>query len=710
MAIRTGGEVERLVADLHSSDLVRREAAVARLRVVGARAIDRLGALADTGADAATRASALKALEGIDNPRVIDIARKAVRDSDMSVRIAAIAALRGWVTRERGTQLLEVLSGIALDPAQAGPVRLAALDALSDLPRDLVQPLVDQVPKAPAADADDPLAVREWVAAHEHAPLSQLHAVVVRVRERERAERSGEQRREWLVTRGTVHHLLARRGSRVALYDLRETFDAATDPLPLDFLSAIAAIGDASCLEPMARAWAAVPGDAWWRERLSDAAAEIMRRARVGGRSAAATRIRARWPGFLVALAACALAWATVAFAQIGDEPFDAIDHPAIAYNSAPLSDPVTRLARAVQGGSVKLAFDPVSGYLRALLDALKVPVDSQLAVFSKTSLQSPIINPKNPRTIFFNDSVAVAWPRDGFIEIASQDPRQGIVFYAIEQRQVDKPQFIRPDRCLMCHYSYATLYVPGLLRRSVVTEATGRTAPQFGNYVVDDRTPFAQRWAGWYVTGRSGSMAHLGNSAILDANDPSTSVAAASSNRDSLAGFFDTTGYLSQYSDIVAHLVFDHQVRTINVITRVGWEMRVAVADRQANIDVLRGRLARELADALLFVGEPRWPSKVEGTSGFAATFRAGGLRDHKGRSLRELDLGHRLMRYPCSYLIYSDAFDALPADVKTATYARLREILSGADHDSRYAFLTAADRQAILEILADTKPDFAR
>jgi hypothetical protein len=707
VAIRTGGEVERLVADLRGGDTVRREAAVARLRVAGARALDRLTTLAVSDPDPACRAAALKALEGIDDPRVVSAARRALDDPDTHVRAAAIGALRGWVSREPGTDLLAALSGVALDPSQDGTVRLAALDALSDLPRDVVQPLVDQMPRTPAADADDPVAVREWIAEHEQAPLSQLHAAIVRIRERERAERAPDRRRDWLVARGAVHHVLARRGSRVALYDLREAFDAATEPLPLDFLTAVTAIGDATCLEPLARAWTAVPGDAWWRDRVRDAGAEIARRAHLGSRSAAARRIRVRWPGFLTALVIGVLALAGTIAAQIGHEPFDAFDHPAIAYATAPLSDPVTTLARQIQSGDVTLTFDPESGYLRSLLDALHVGIDSQLAVFSKTSLQRGIISPRNPRTIFFNDSVAVAWPRGGFIEIASQDPREGVVFYALEQRETARPQFIRPDQCLSCHYSYTTLYVPGLLSRSVVTETSGRIAPQLGNYTVDDHTPFAERWAGWYVTGRSGAMAHLGNAVVAEAGAP---VAAAPSAQASLTPLFDTSGYLSPYSDIVAHLVFDHQTRMINLLTRAGWEMRVAAADHRSDIDALRTRLAEGLVDGLLFVGEPAWPGPIEGSSGFAESFSARGPRDRRGRSLRDLDLTHRLMRYPCSYLIYSDAFDALPADLVSAVYARLHAVLSGTDRDPRYAFLSTADRQAITEILTDTKPHFAR
>ncbi len=233
---------------------------------------------------------------------MVQVAVTALAGSDVLVAIAALAVLRGWVAQEAGTRVLEVLTGIAVDRARDPEVRLAALDALSELPRDLVQPILEQAAISPEAQAaaDDPLTVREWVSARgREAPLSKLHDTIGRVRERERAEPSSQRRQEWLVARGTVHAALAQRGSRVALYDLREAFDAATTPLPLDFLTAVTAIGDESCLEPMARAWAASPGEAWWRARLVEAATDIMRRGRIGGRSAVVKRLRLKWAGFV---------------------------------------------------------------------------------------------------------------------------------------------------------------------------------------------------------------------------------------------------------------------------------------------------------------------------------------------------------------------------------------------------------------------------
>lgn len=294
-------DLERLISDLGASEPIRRDAAVARLRVAGRRALPRLSAFLASDPAPVARAAALNALDGIDDPRAVEPALAATSAPDPDVVIAALTVLRGWVAREDGTRVLDALATLALDRERGARIRLAALDALSDLPRHLVQPILEQAPPADArALDDDPATVRAWLAAGgRREALSVLHDLVVRVRERERTEPSPDVRHAWQTTRAAVHASLAERGSRVALYDLRETFDAATTALPPDFLTAITAIGDAGCLEPMARAWAAAPGDTWWRQRLAGAAADIMRRTRVSGRSAVVKRIRSKWTGFL---------------------------------------------------------------------------------------------------------------------------------------------------------------------------------------------------------------------------------------------------------------------------------------------------------------------------------------------------------------------------------------------------------------------------
>lgn len=405
-------------------------------------------------------------------------------------------------------------------------------------------------------------------------------------------------------------------------------------------------------------------------------------------------------------MAATGWLWAVSGAAQ--SSPFGAIDpaHPAVGYAGI-AEDPVATLAGDLRSGARSLAFEPRTGYLGALLEALAVPVESQVVVFSKTSLQAPLISARNPRAIYFNDDVAVAWMNGGFIEIAAQDSHRGTVFYVLPQARDGAAVPRRDGRCLRCHQALATLGVPGMLARSVPSAADGAILPWLGNYVTDHRSPLAERWGGWYVTGTIADQAHLGNAPV--ANPRARELPAVGTGTlDTLADRFDTSNYLSPLSDVVALLVFDHQVGMQNVLTRLGWEARILAhdgRDHDASVEALRDT-ARVVVDYLLFVDEVP-VTGVAGTSGFASIFSARGPRDRQGRSLRDFDLDGRLFQYPCSYLIYSDSFTGLPAAAKEAVFDRLGQVLGDADPDPRYDRLSPEDRRSIVEILRDTLPD---
>lgn len=306
-------------------------------------------------------------------------------------------------------------------------------------------------------------------------------------------------------------------------------------------------------------------------------------------------------------------------------------------------------------------------------------------------------------------------------MELAAEDPKQGVIFYTLNQQPTEKPQFIRQESCLDCRVSYSSLGVPGMLVRSVFPGPDGTPVRELGDYITDDRSPIEQRWGGWYVTGKTGSIRHMGNAIVTDAARPQSFAANQTLNLESLKAQFDTSGYLSPYSDIVALTVFEHQMHMVNLFTRVGWEIRVALYQERMD-KALRGRritegllrdASTELADYMLFVDEAPPLDKIHGTSGFAEAFSAEGPRDSKGRSLHQLDLQQRLMRYPCSYMIYSEAFDGMPEQAREATYKRMWQILSGEEKSPRYSKLFLANRQAIVEILRETKtslPDYFR
>jgi hypothetical protein len=389
-------------------------------------------------------------------------------------------------------------------------------------------------------------------------------------------------------------------------------------------------------------------------------------------------------------------------------------DHPSIQYSTRPATDRVSRLNHVLTSGTASLVRDARTGYLKPVLDALRLPVESQLLVFSKTGIQRDYTSPHNPRAIFFDEGVVVAYvPGAPALEIAAHDREQGVVFYTLDQTAASSPTFTRRTTCLACHVSAATLDVPGLIVRSNVVGDDGNLLPEMASQTIDHTTPHTQRWGGWFVTNRAvdppyQALGHMGN--ITFTVHP-TSGPAILSNKvmvEWLNSDPEARAYLSSASDIGGLLAFDHQSHAINLLTRLDWESRIAASAGQ--LDLSQGELGdrvNELADYLLFVGEFPPIVPVTPRPGFAEHLAARAPKDRLGRSLGELDLTARLLRYPCSYMVYSEAFDGLPPSVRAAIYRRMFAILSGQDPSRRYAHLSADDRRAVVEILRDTKPD---
>jgi hypothetical protein len=393
---------------------------------------------------------------------------------------------------------------------------------------------------------------------------------------------------------------------------------------------------------------------------------------------------------------------ATAMRAQDRATPSELRDHPQIKYSTTPPQDAVAHLNQELAAGTRKLSRTEKHGYLESVLAALNVPAESQVLVFSKTSFQAPRINPQNPRALYFNDTVSVGWVRGGeVLELAAQDPRQGTMFYTLEQSGDDPPRFVRNAACIACHTGETTLDIPGLFAGSNYIDEKGNTvySPIFST---EQRTPFDMRWGGWYVTGTHHGR-HLGNAVATDMSDVTKMATPANWNLADLSGRFDTAAWLRPTSDIVALLVLEHQMRMTNLMTRVNWEARVGptLAGRPMS------KAVEELVDYLLFVDEAELPGPIVGSNDYAKTFAAGAPRDPRGRSLKDLDLQQRLFRYPCSYLIYSAQFDALPADVRQQIYQRMYEVLAGGDPDPRYTQLSEDRRRAVIDILIATKPD---
>jgi hypothetical protein len=374
---------------------------------------------------------------------------------------------------------------------------------------------------------------------------------------------------------------------------------------------------------------------------------------------------------------------------------------------TAVLNDPVALLGRQIERGEVKLEYSQNGwGYLSSLLKHLDLNSDSQILVFSKTSFQLTKISPKTPRAIFFNDKVAVGSVQDGSVfEFTALDPSQGLIFYTLDTQQAAVPRFERRfSECLNCHGP-----ANGLVVSSVYPSAEGMpfvTGTFFEG--IDHRTPIENRWGGWYVTGTHGSARHMGNSFAPNPDRPFDLDQRDSQNLTSLTDRLDVTKYLTPTSDIVALLTIEHQARMTNLITAVSQQFRRAL--NYGALESSRASLDRgvgELVDYMLFVDEAPLRDPVRGVSTFTETFPQRGPRDKRGRSLRDFDLRKRLFRYPLSYMIYSDIFEAMPAAARERIYRRLYDVLTGQDQASKYAHLSDDDRLAILQILRETKPN---
>jgi hypothetical protein len=394
-----------------------------------------------------------------------------------------------------------------------------------------------------------------------------------------------------------------------------------------------------------------------------------------------------------------------------------------INYRSENLSDPVAKLQAKLDRGEIKLQYDPGHGYLRSVLEALRVPLSSQTLVFSKTSFQYPKISPDRPRALYYNDDVYVGQVHDGrSLEFVSFDPMQGAIFYIMDEHNVEHPKFERSELdCVQCHVANGpTRGIPGVMLRSVYVSPSGTQAAGTPAFITGQESPWKDRFGGWYVTGSYGHQAHLGNAILSDGAHPEDLDKTAGANLADLSNRLDTSVYLTKYSDIVAHLVLAHQTQMHNLITQTNYQTRLALyADEAKNqkgglpagtiSDAARQQFqkpAEQLVRYILFANEAPLEDQVKGTSGFAEEFAAKGPRDARGRSLRDFDLRTRIFKYPCSYLIYSEAFDAIPGPAKEYIFRRMFEVLSGREQGPEFASLSNEDRRAILEILVATKP----
>ncbi len=390
-------------------------------------------------------------------------------------------------------------------------------------------------------------------------------------------------------------------------------------------------------------------------------------------------------------------------------------------YFSKDAKDPVTLLMKRVQRGEVLIKEPNGKPLVERLLRELGLNKDTQILVFSRTSLQRREVSYSNPRALYFNESVYLGWMPNGRIEIASFDPELGPIFYF--QRELDdasSPLLARTRSCLGCHAGDATNFLPGSLGRSVYPDKSGRSLRSIDDYRRSGHhIPLHDRYGGWFVSGNHGAMRHMGNAIASREGGKITIDREQFANLEKLDRFFSTEAYPAPGSDIAALLVFDHQVTMHHRLVEAAYRARQSLFDskldpKETDVSKLsKGRSTDEflegrdkVVDYLLFRDETPIP-KVSCDPAFRRAFSANRIADRRKRSLKDLRLDGRIFENRCSYMIYSPTFDQFPPMLKGAIYARIHEILTSPKPVEGFDYLGKEEKRRILEILDETKED---
>ncbi len=423
---------------------------------------------------------------------------------------------------------------------------------------------------------------------------------------------------------------------------------------------------------------------------------------------------------FLIAAIICMM----VATSSQARTPFDA---PPINYSSAKVTDDISELQKKLDSGKIKLKFDEKHGYLKSVLEHLKIPHSSQTLVFSKTSFQRPHISSRKPRAVYFADDVYIGWVQEGdVIEVSAVDPQLGAIFYSLEQKKTAKPKFHRQiESCMLCHSSSFGNRVPSHVIRSIYPNKSGFPIGGSYTYRTTDKSPMKERFGGWYISGMHGKKHHMGNVMFRNSAETQKPNFQRSGNVKDLNKLFNVKPYISSHSDIVAHYVLTHQATMHNQITAANYEVRKVLyaesknqkktedAKQPSKLDPLTqlkiNQAANRLIKYMLFAEAAPLAAPLQGTSSFQKDFVALAKKDKQGRSLRDFGLKTRLFKYPCSFVIYTDSFDGLPDLLKKEVYAKLRSILSGKETSKDFDHISKENKKAIYEILLETKQDFA-
>lgn len=398
----------------------------------------------------------------------------------------------------------------------------------------------------------------------------------------------------------------------------------------------------------------------------------------------------------------------SAAFSSIGQDVnyYDPYS-PAHEYHTRELNDPFTRLIEDFESGKRELDNGSGKAFIASLLEHLDIPASSQLLIFSRTSLQTRHISGSNPRAIYFNEDVYIGYIPGGKVEVISLDPEVGGIFYIFgKPKSGELPVIERSGRCMNCHAVADTRRIPGLSVRSVIPGPNWGKLVSYRDKQIGHQIPLGERFGGWHVTGDPGISDHKGNligekvggKIVTEVLEPGTE--------------FDWSAYPVETSDILPHLLLEHQSGFMNLVLEAAYRARTYQHIGKGEIKpehlaVLHG-LADELVRYLLFADEAEFPAGgIKVDPQYREDFLADRKEASNGISLKDLDLETRIFKHRCSYLIYSDVFQATPDLFKQHVYEVLGEAISTEKPNPDFAYLSDPEKKAIHAILRETLSD---
>lgn len=407
-------------------------------------------------------------------------------------------------------------------------------------------------------------------------------------------------------------------------------------------------------------------------------------------------------------LTLCVLATQVVAVAaetfktqvEFRKEPHDYLNH-------AP-KDRFAGILKKIQEGILQLDTRDDKTFLRSLMLALDIPISSQILVFSASSLQSEIINPQNPRALYFNEDTYLGFVPGGKVEVISMDPTHAAMFYIFDRLQPGGPvpTISRSQKCFNCHAGSATRRVPGLIAESLLPMASGASLETYRRDEQGHQIPLEQRFGGWHLTGEH----HLNPT---HANLMGVTIGAGRFDKvpTEPGQMWELDRHLLPTSDILPHLVHEHQLGFENRVFHAAYLVRQLRGGERGPLPSSAKpeleKLADELARYILFTDEAKLPRNgIKGDETFMRDFARNRRATRDGLSLKDFDLKTRLFKHRASYMLYTESWQKLPTELKDRVYYKMAEALREQNAITMGAHLPSSEKRAIRTILKETLP----